>query len=67
MEGIKGYYSTMPWLTVDFEDPNREQLMEFYSVPTIPTLLILDKEGKAKIKDGRGEINSRGFDALKAW
>ena len=57
----------MPWVAVDFDDPGREALIEHYGVLTIPALLIIDKEGKLKTKDGRPDVTSKGLDALKGW
>lgn len=66
-EKFKEYYGSMPWLSVDFDDPGREDLIEHYNIQGIPALLIIDKEGKVKSREGRQEILSKGLDALKGW
>lgn len=66
-EEYKEYYATMPWLTLAYDDSNREPLMETYGVSGIPALLVIDKDAKVKSKNGRGDVSSKGVDCLKDW
>jgi Thioredoxin-like len=45
--GFNGYYSTMPWMAVPYDDDGREALMGHIRVSGIPRLAVLDgKTGK---------------------
>jgi nucleoredoxin len=56
--------SKMDWLAVPYDGPRRK-LGEKYGVRGIPTLVILDAEGKVITKDGRAAVMSKGAEALK--
>jgi len=51
------YYGEMPWLTIDFGSPKKEELSKKYEVRGIPTLILLDKNGKIIDKEGRGKVS----------
>ncbi len=54
----------MDWVAVPFEGPRREIGTKF-SVRGIPTLVILDGDGKVLTDDGRNEVASKGAAAFK--
>lgn len=43
---FQDYYATMPWLAVPLDDDVVEELGEGYKVTSMPTLIIIDKNGK---------------------
>jgi len=43
---FKNYFSMMPWLAVDLEDPKRHELFEKYDVQFLPKMVVIDKKGK---------------------
>jgi hypothetical protein len=60
------YYSlTMPWLLM-WQDANnkvgtkahRTALMARFSIPTIPALILLDKQGRVICSEARGWVNA---------
>ena len=58
------YYEEMPWLALPFDDRDRKgQLSNQFQVKGIPTLVLLDEEGKVYTTDGRGAVaeNPEGF------
>lgn len=44
--GFDGYYSSMKWAAVDFEDEKREQIMGQFSVSGIPQLTVMTPSGR---------------------
>ena len=49
--GFKSYYSSMPWLAVDYDDDAREQLMGYIRVTGIPRLAVFDGRTGRIIED----------------
>lgn len=49
--GFAQYYSSMPWLAVDFDEDTREELMGFIRVSGIPRLAVLDGRTGRIIED----------------
>lgn len=57
-ESFKSYYDTMPWLALPFKEPGdsrKKELSQTFSVNGIPTLIILDENGKEITSNGRRE------------
>ncbi|GFR81050.1 nucleoredoxin-like [Elysia marginata] len=50
---FKEYYGEMPWLSLPFDSDQKEKLSNEYGVSGIPALIILNKDGTLKSKDGR--------------
>jgi nucleoredoxin len=51
------YYSSMPWLAIPYSSRSiKDKLSELYGVRGIPTLVVLDKNGKVITKEGRSEF-----------
>lgn len=54
--GFKSYYSSMPWLAVDFEDPTRERLLSYIRVTGIPRLVVVDgRTGRTVVDNAVGQ------------
>jgi nucleoredoxin len=56
-EAFEEYYATMPWLALPFGDSRKKSLSRKFEVTGIPTLVILDKEGKLVTASGRAAIS----------
>ncbi|GAB1604581.1 nucleoredoxin-like [Argonauta hians] len=52
------YFRTMPWLAIPYNDSRTHCLKSAYDVYGIPTLIIIDENGKVITKDGRVAINA---------
>lgn len=46
----------MPWIGVSYSDPRVAGLKEFYSITTIPTLLLVDHKGELVSKNCRQDV-----------
>ncbi|XP_072013165.1 nucleoredoxin-like [Amphiura filiformis] len=55
-ESFKEYYGEMPWLTLPFGDARKAKLSSLFEISGIPTLVILDEEGKMITDNGRGKV-----------
>jgi len=56
---FKGYFKDMPWLAIPFSDRGRKDaLSKRFKVQGIPTLIVLDSDGKVITKEGREAISS---------
>eukprot|EP00746_Dinoflagellata_sp_MGD_P091801 gnl/MRDRNA2_/MRDRNA2_36364_c0_seq1.p1 gnl/MRDRNA2_/MRDRNA2_36364_c0~~gnl/MRDRNA2_/MRDRNA2_36364_c0_seq1.p1 ORF type:complete len:423 (+),score=121.86 gnl/MRDRNA2_/MRDRNA2_36364_c0_seq1:80-1348(+) len=52
------YFNTMPWLALPYSDrTKKEELSKKFKVSGIPSLVILDSEGKVITKDGRQAVS----------
>ena len=65
-EEFEAYFKTMPWLSVEFEDV-LDELNQKYTVTKLPTLKVIDAEGKVKIDDAVGDIKEKGAAAIQGW
>lgn len=62
-ESFNGYFSKMPWLAIPFSDSGtRDHLDELFKVMGIPSLVILDENGKVLTADGVGVVREYGVD-----
>ncbi|XP_059511216.1 nucleoredoxin [Stegostoma tigrinum] len=56
-ESFKQYFNEMPWLAVPYTDEARRSRLNWnFSIQGIPTLLILDQEGKIVTRQGRPAV-----------
>lgn len=54
---FKEYFAEMPWLALPFDDrKTKEKLSKMFKVSGIPTLVIMDADGKVITKDGRSAV-----------
>ena len=63
-EYMKDY--DMEWPAIPYDSPLRQELGAKYEVRGIPSLVIVDDQGKLITKDGRSEISGSDSDARKA-
>ncbi|KAL5552878.1 hypothetical protein UlMin_040279 [Ulmus minor] len=62
-ESFNGYFSKMPWLAIPFSDSaTRNRLEELFHVSGIPSLVILDKNGKVSTEDGTLIVIEHGIE-----
>lgn len=57
----------MPWLAVPFKAKQRELLKKKFGVQGIPTLVIIDSEGKTLSSNARGDVMKNGAKAFDDW
>ena len=58
---------SMPWLAVPFNDSQRSELKREFNIRGIPTLIVLDSNGRIISTQARREVDSRGTDAMDVW
>ena len=69
-EAMSGYMNEMKmkWLAVPYKSQAAKKLTnETYNVHSIPTLIVLDKNGKVITKEARKEVEMNGKKAFDAW
>lgn len=68
-EAMSGYMkdSKMPWLAIPFGDAKIQELVTRYKIRGIPSLVIIDGNGKTITTQGRGPIASQGAKAFDGW
>lgn len=55
-DAFQSYYATMPWLAVDYDEYEREQIMGFLKVRGIPRLAVLDgRTGRIIVDNAVGQ------------
>ena len=57
----------MPWLAMQNQSPEAKEARQATGVKQIPTLVILDPDGKILSKDGKKEIAQSAETALEDW
>ena len=57
----------MPWKAVRFGSKQHEALGEKYQIRGIPSLVIVDSDGKTLTGSGRADVASRGARAFDSW
>ncbi|XP_022664529.1 nucleoredoxin-like protein 2 isoform X2 [Varroa jacobsoni] len=55
------------WYAIKYNDAARSELGSHFGVRSIPTLIILKKDGTVISKDGRSEVQSKGTGAWELW
>jgi nucleoredoxin len=60
------YYKDMPWLALEFNDPQKTEIKKAHSVSGIPTLVILKPDGTKLEVNGRGDV-VKGVSAFEEW
>ncbi|ELR19494.1 Protein-disulfide reductase [Acanthamoeba castellanii str. Neff] len=68
--GAMGAYmrdAAMPWPALPFGDPRVAALKAKFQVSSIPTLVILNGEGKLVTRDGRAAVLKSGPGAFGKW
>lgn len=54
----------MPWALIPF---NKYTLYYSYSVSSIPTLMLLNKDGTENNRNGRSDVTNKGVTAFNEW
>jgi len=58
-DDFNAYWGEMPWLALPFEDrTTKDKLSKQYKVSGIPTLVVLDNQGKTVTTEGRGKVSA---------
>lgn len=57
----------MPWLALPHGSTYRDHLAQKFGVRGIPTLIIINDQGKTLSTNGRGDITSKGAAAFDSW
>ncbi len=52
----------MPWIGISYNDPRVANLKEFYSITSIPSLILVDKNGELVDKFCRNDVYEIGED-----
>ncbi len=66
-EEFQEYFSTMPWLAIEYNDPKISQFIESYGTGAIPSLVILKRNGKTFRVNVQKEVRKDGIEAYYAW
>merc|ERR1711974_192620 len=61
------YFSEMPWYSLSFGNKHIKPLATQFGVSGIPSLIILDKNGKEITRDGRGDVTKGLSTAFAKW
>ena len=61
------YKESMPWAILPYTDrPSKKRLMRLYGITALPTLVLVDKEGRLITKDGETVLMNTPFEKLLA-
>ena len=55
------------WWAVGYDSIEVKELKSHFGVSGIPTLVVLDKNGKEVSKNGRGDVVGKGTSAVAEW
>jgi len=67
-EAFNEYYGEQPWYAIPYDDQDRrDSLNEAFGIRSIPTLVVLDKEGQSITKEGRSDVMKLKEKAVDAW
>merc|ERR1712186_174196 len=55
------------WWAVEYDSNEVKELKSHFQVSGIPTLVVLDKNGKEVSKNGRGDVMGKGPSAVVEW
>lgn len=64
---FNGYFNSMPWIAFPFGDQINQDLSDKFNVQSIPTFIILNKDGKIIDSNGRETVTSKGITAIDHW
>lgn len=68
-KAMAGYMKdmSMPWKALPFSSGQKQVLAQKYGVRGIPTLVIVDKDGKTITTQGRVDVATKGAAAFDGW
>ncbi|KAL1518326.1 hypothetical protein ABEB36_001965 [Hypothenemus hampei] len=56
-----------PWLAIPFKDTVAIELRYKYEISSLPTLVVVNKEGEIITRSGREELEKLGINVLVTW
>ncbi|XP_019755438.1 nucleoredoxin-like protein 2 [Dendroctonus ponderosae] len=56
-----------PWLAVPFKDPVAIELRYKYDISSLPTVIVVNKEGDIITRSGREELEEIGINVIVTW
>ncbi|KAF7286071.1 nucleoredoxin-like protein 2 [Rhynchophorus ferrugineus] len=56
-----------PWLAVPFRDSLADELRFKYDISSLPTLIVVNKEGDIITRSGRQELEKLGINVIVTW
>ncbi|KAL6011444.1 hypothetical protein ACLOJK_001892 [Asimina triloba] len=62
-QSFKESFDSMPWLALPFKDKLRDRLTRYFELQTLPTLVIIGKDGKTLMSNASEIIEDHGIDA----
>jgi len=67
-EAFNEYFGEQPWYAVPYDQTEtRESLNEQFGIRGIPSLLVLDQQGKLVTKEGRADVMKLKEKAVDSW
>ena len=64
----KRHHSTMPWMSLPFNDARCDQLREKYQIFSVPALIILDAEtGFTVTENARKDLRNNVTETYESW
>ena len=57
----------MPWLAIPYGSPQIKALQQEFKVSGIPTLIVLDRNGRVVSKSARTDVTRHGEKAIDLW
>ncbi len=66
-QAMKEYHRGMPWPALRFDQTGLSQLARQFGVSGIPSLIVLDPEGKVVAANARAEVGQNGAKAVERW
>ena len=69
LEDMQEYMKTShgSWLALPYNSEFGASLKSRFNIQGIPALIVCKRDGKVITKDGRGEIQRAGTDAMRQW
>lgn len=61
------YYSSMPWLALPYDDPERETIIDDLEIEGIPELFIINHSGNIVTRAARTDFEKLGTKAYYKW
>ena len=61
------FISTMPWLCLPYKDPKIKQIQDFFKINIVPTLILINPEGKVAIPNARFMIEEGNASIFENW
>ncbi|CAI2363824.1 unnamed protein product [Moneuplotes crassus] len=55
-EQFEKFYSTMPWLAIEYKDKRKQGLKDRYQITTLPTVIILNMNGDIVSSEARNDL-----------